>query len=269
MRTTGCPARSSAVTAASCSRVGRRRPDVDEEAIVAVALGRADAARDRSGRSPCPPCPTIRRPAARSTSRSWRCRARSPASACRGPPGGAAPIAAPSTTPGLSATGTAGARGGGELHARADQRADVGADQRRRHQAEVRQRRVAPADVGRVDEHAPVVLLLGELAEARRRIGDGDEVRARASRRRRRCAPASSARSGARTPGSRWCRPTSRRRRTASCGCRSGASTARDRRRIGVVEDVQRRPAGRAPRRRSRTSGHSELPPIPSSTTSV
>ena len=72
------------------------------------------------------------------------------------------------------------ARGGGELHARADQRADVGADQRRRHQPEVRQRRVAPADVGRVDEHAAVVLLLGELAEARRRIGDGDEVRARA-----------------------------------------------------------------------------------------
>ena len=43
----------------------------------------------------------------------------------------------------------------------------------------------------------------------------------------------------------------------------------RDRRRIGVVEDVQRRPAGARATTTLSTSGHSELPPIPSSTTSV
>ena len=64
---------SSAVTAASCLASPARRPDVDEEAVVAVALRRARAARDRPGRCPCPPCPMTRRPAARSTSRSWRC----------------------------------------------------------------------------------------------------------------------------------------------------------------------------------------------------
>ena len=44
-----------------------------------------------------------------------------------------------------------------------------------------------------------------------------------------------------------------------------------DRRRVGVVEDVQRGPDARLGMRQTTlsTSGHSELPPIPSSTTSV
>ena len=41
------------------------------------------------------------------------------------------------------------------------------------------------------------------------------------STRHHRCAPGSSARSAARTPGSRWCRPTSTPPRTAFCGPRS------------------------------------------------
>ena len=84
MRTTGSPrvpAPRRPVLLASPSG----EADVDEQAVVAVRLGRATGSRS-TGTIPLPSLPSTRRPAARSTTRGSRWRARSPASACRAPP---------------------------------------------------------------------------------------------------------------------------------------------------------------------------------------
>ena len=250
MRTTGCPARLERRHGRVLLGVRRRGPHVDEEAIVAVALGRADGLeidRDdplaflarRLGDQLLDP-----RAEARDVGRD------APASACRGRPRAARRSPRPARRRGSPATGTAAPEAAANSHARADQRADVRADERRRDQAEVRQRRVAPADVGRVDEHAPVVLLLGELAEARRRIGDGDEVRARASRRRRRVRASVFCQKWRSNAWISMVPPDFEATTNSVFLPAISASTRSDRRRIGVVEDVQRRPGRPAARRR-------------------
>ena len=53
---------------------------------------------------------------------------------------------------------------------------DVGADQGGRDEPEERQRRVAPADVGAVDEDAPEAVLCTQLLQQGAFIRDGDEM---------------------------------------------------------------------------------------------
>ena len=65
----------------------------------------------------------------------------------------------------------------GDLRALED-RPHVDAGQRGGHEPEVRQRRVAPADLGVVEEGAAEAVLLGEVDQRRAGVGDGDEVAA-------------------------------------------------------------------------------------------
>ena len=253
MRTTGYPARfqrgqrrdlpgvlAAAALEARCGRRGdrRRRPRA------------ARAARDRSGTIPLPSLPVDsatscsihepkRRDLGRQHQRQLVARRRSLA---------AAPSAAPSTTRrALGDRDRRRPRRRANVDRRVDAAAEVGPQQRRRDQPEVRQRRISPADVGRVDEHAAIVLLLGELAQARRRIGDGDETGARAARRRRRSASSvrcQKCRSNA------WISivpPDFDATMNSVCLPAISWSTLQHRRRIGVVEHVQRRPPARPP----------------------
>ena len=135
----------------------------------------------------------------------------------------------------------------------------VDADQRGGHDAEGRQRAVAPADVRIAGEHLPEAVLLGELLEARAGVGDRREVGALTDERpevreqRQRLDRAArlggdeeqravAGRSPARPRGS-WPRRSSRAR-------------------AAPVDRASR------PKQRRSTSGASEEPPMPSSTTS-
>ena len=97
------------------------------------------------------------------------------------PASAASPRMAPSHAAGIFQRGHAGGAGLRHPVRPMQQGLDVDADQRRRHQAEVGQRRIAAADVGRIDEGAAEPALAGEPLERRAGIGDRDELRAPAA----------------------------------------------------------------------------------------
>ena len=85
------------------------------------------------------------------------------------------PIASPSETPGFdSMSGWRHAASIVEADARSASRSMP--DQRRRDEADVGQRRVAAADVGRVEEHLPNVVVMLDGIDALARVGDQREV---------------------------------------------------------------------------------------------
>ena len=129
----------------------------------------------------------------------------------------------------------------GDLRALED-RPHVDAGQRGRHEPEVRQRRVAPADLGVVEEGAAEAVLLGQVDQRRAGVGDGDEVAAVAlqrvevlEQRQRLDRPA------------RLRRDDEERRRDVDLGLDGG-----DLQRLGRVEHVQAQPARRRRRRAGR-----------------
>ena len=130
-------------------------------------------------------------------------------------------------------------RGGEHGQAPADDRADVLAHQRGRHQAEERQRRIAAADVGRVDEDVAELLGARAAGELGAFVGDRDEVIGPARLRRRPRAAAESARPAS---SARSSCPTCSRGDTAS---RRGVSRPR-----GPPPDRSSRACGARPARR-------------------
>ena len=104
-----------------------------------------------------------------------RSRRRPGTSACRGRPWPASPIARPSETPGLAA-GSGSRQAPEHRRGRREQRVEVDPDERRRHEPDVGQRRVAAADVGRVEEDLAEVVVVLDVPRRSARVGDGGEV---------------------------------------------------------------------------------------------
>ena len=169
-------------TARRATRRPRRRPGragpAPSDDAEGVRAGvdeprRVDALDDDRAGSPCPPCRSTRRPAARPSRRSRRCRTRRrPARACPGrrPRRRRAPGRARS--PGLSSSPQVG----GEHPGVGEQPLHVGTGEVARRQAEGRQRAVATADV-RVGEHDGVARGRASVVQRRAGVGDDDDPR--------------------------------------------------------------------------------------------
>ena len=152
-------------------------PEADEEAIAAVVGRLRRAARRRSERRRCRACRCSRRRAARPRGRTVRApvgsssvslsrpRARRRRSRVRAPR-----LDSSSTSP------TSGLARRQHRERPADERGEVLSHQRRRHEAEERERRVAAADVGRIDEHVAESFASRASAQLGAFVGDRDEV---------------------------------------------------------------------------------------------
>ena len=225
--------------------VGRARGEVRGRRAIGTTTGRTplpslpvDSATSCSAQSPKP---GYGDPASPSTSLSTPCGV-----------GGAEQRAQPDAR----VVGGVGLERGTDRLRGVEQLADVGAGEPARHESERGERRVAPADAGVGGEHG-VAGLAGGLLEGRAGVGDDDDPLGRVDARRH-GTPSRTRGAGCR---SRRCRRTCwrPRRRSRRAGPPARSAPCRDRR--------SRAPVSSTPAAAQMTSGASDDPPMPHSTT--